>query len=112
MLHTYTANSDPSYIVGNVRCVLATALEESWSPWQLMARTEVLLQETSAFTCFKEYVYQLAEKDEVWHLWADFAFVNCHSHCTYQFIAVIGIYIWLVLREWPHYLLPICMNVT
>ena len=82
MLHTYITNSDPSYLTDNVKCVLATALEESCSPQQLMARTEALLQETSSLTCFKDYVYQMVEKDKVWRLWGDFVFVNCHCYIT------------------------------
>ena len=74
MLHAYLVNSDPSYHVENVKCILAIAIEESRSPQQLMLRSEELLQETSSLTHFKEFVYQMAEKDKVWNLWADFMF--------------------------------------
>ena len=80
MLHTYLVNSDPSHLVENVKCILATAIEESRSPQQLMLRSEELLQETSSLTNFKEFVDQMAKKDKVWSLWADFVFVNCYSY--------------------------------
>ena len=71
MLHTYLVNSDPSHLVENVKCILATAIEESRSPQQLMLRSEELLQEASSLTHFKQFVHQMAEKDKVWSLWAD-----------------------------------------
>ena len=80
MLHAYLVNSDSSTLVDNVKCILATAIEESRSPQQLMLRSGALLQETSSLTHFKEFVYQMAEKDKVWSLWADFVFVNCYCY--------------------------------
>ena len=50
MLHAYLVNSDPSYLVENVKCILATAIEESPSPQQLMLHSEELLQETSSLS--------------------------------------------------------------
>ena len=64
MLHTYLVNSDPSHLAENVECILATAIEESWSPQQLMLCSEELLQETSSLTNFKEFVDQMAKKDK------------------------------------------------
>ena len=61
----YLVNSDPSHLVENVKCIFATEIEESRSPQHLMLRSEVLLQETSSFTHFKQFVHQMAEKDKV-----------------------------------------------
>ena len=63
ILHKYLVNSDPSHLVENVKCILATAIEESRSPQQLMLCSEELLQETSSLTHFKQFVHQMAEKD-------------------------------------------------
>ena len=65
MLQKYLVNSDPSHLVENVKCIFATEIEESRSPQHLMLRSEVLLQETSSFTHFKQFVHQMAEKDKV-----------------------------------------------
>ena len=64
-------------LVENVRHILATAIEGSWSPQQVVLCTEEQLQETSSLTNFKEFV---AEEDKVWSLWADVVFVNCYSY--------------------------------
>ena len=78
MLHTYPVTSDLSHLVENVKCILATAIEESRSPQQLMLRSEELLQITYQFQ--RLFVDQMVKKDKVWSLWTDSVFVNCYNY--------------------------------
>ena len=44
----------------------------------MMAWLEAFLEDTDSFNQFREYVNEMAKKDKLWCLWADFVFSNCY----------------------------------
>ena len=82
MLHTYTTNTNPSYLVENVKCILIAAIDNRRSPHQLMVHIEALLQDNASLTGFKEFVNRMAQRDAVWCPWADFVLINCDCYIT------------------------------
>ena len=62
----------------NVKCLLASTIDESRSPYQLMIRCEALLQDGDAFGQFKEFANQMAQNDTIWSSWFDFVLLLLH----------------------------------
>jgi len=67
MLHAYTTNTNPSYLVENVKCILTAAIGNCRSLHQLMVRIEALLQDNASLTSFKEFVNRMANLLIEWH---------------------------------------------
>ena len=89
MLHTYVAEVNPSDLLNNVHCILASGIQESCSPQHLLSRVDTLIHETNGLDNFMRFVYQMAEVDDTWKLWVDFVFVNCYSYIT-LYLAIRG----------------------
>ena len=89
MLHTCVAEVNPSDLLNNVHCILASGIQESCSPQHLLSRVDTLIHETNGLDNFMRFVYQMAEVDDTWKLWVDFVFVNCYSYIT-LYLAIRG----------------------
>ena len=92
ILHTYICQGNPRELISNVKCLLESGIQESQSPQQLMERITTMIQELDSFDEFMTFAHKMAGLDDIWKLWIDFVFVNCHSY--------IGLYLAIRGSDW------------
>ena len=89
MLHTFVSHTSPAHLMENVRCILEAGIKESRSPYNLMVRLNVLLEDMDSLPNFMQFVHKMAKIDSVWRLWVGFVFTNCYCYLT-LYLAIRG----------------------